>query len=142
MKGLFALLFLMALPAMADQVITNTYTDGQAARITKAMNRANAASCAAEKLPASCDTTQLRTAFCTRIGYPGVSQCAGSTQFIIYPNITVFAKRTLLDKIAEWQKADEAEDKAAAKAAWDAKTQAQRDALCPSFGLTAPCTPF
>ena len=163
MKRLFAVLCLIAAPALADQVITNSYTDGQAARITRAMNRVNAQTCAYRGLPASCNTTQVREQFCKTNGIggqttcvPGVlptdpqvctttpldATCNGATQFIVYGNITQFDKRVLLEKITEWTTADEAEDRAAAKAAWDAKTQAAKDALCPSFGLTAPCTPF
>lgn len=154
MKKLLALAFLLLAPALAaDVTITNTYTDGQAARITRAMNRVNKATCAYRGLPANCTTTQVREQFCKTNGFGGqpipgggttplVSDCNGATQFIVYNNITQFDKRTLLDKIDEWSKQDEADDKAAAKAAWDAKTQTQKDALCPSFGLTAPCTPF
>lgn len=158
MKKLFLALLLLALPALGDVTITNTYTGGQAARITKAMARVNKATCAYRGLPASCTTTQVREQFCKTNGVGGqpirnaqgeitgytplVSDCPGATQFIVYNTITQFDKRTLLEKISEWQTQEEAEDRAAAKAAWDAKTQAQKDALCPSFGLTAPCTPF
>jgi hypothetical protein len=158
MKKLLLTLLLLALPAVGDVTITNTYTDGQAARITRAMQRVNKATCAYRGLPANCTTTQVREQFCKTNGFGGqpildvngnvigttplVSDCNGATQFIVYGNITQFDKRTLLEKIAEWQTQEEAEDRAAAKAAWDAKTQAQKDALCPSFGLTAPCTPF
>lgn len=147
------LLLLLAAPALADVTITNSYTDGQAARITRAMNRVNAATCTYFGLPANCNTTQARQVFCRRNGFGGqpiegggttplVSDCNGATQFIVYNNITVFEKRTMLEKVNEWATEDEAEDRAAAKAAWDSKTQAQKDALCPSFGLVAPCTPF
>jgi hypothetical protein len=157
MKKLILALTLLALPALGDQTITNTYTDGQAARITRAMNRVNKATCAYRGLPASCTTTQVREQFCKTNGFGGqpilvdgvqtgttplVSDCNGATQFIVYGNITVFEKRTMLEKVAEWTTQDEADDRAAAKAAWDAKSQAAKDALCPSFGLTAPCTPF
>lgn len=159
MKKLLSLLaFLVALPAFGDVTITNTYTDGQAARITRAMNRVNAATCAYRGLPANCNTTQVREQFCKTNGFGGqpildangvqtgttplVSDCNGATQFIVYGNITLFDKRVLLEKISEWHAQDEADDRAAAKAAWDAKSQAQKDALCPSLGLTAPCTPF
>jgi hypothetical protein len=73
---------------------------------------------------------------------PLVSDCNGATQFIVYNTITQFDKRVLLDKITEWTALDEADDKAAAKAAWDAKTQAQKDAICVSLGLSAGCVAF
>ena len=159
-KTLLALAFLLALPAFGQATITNDYSAGQVARITRAMNRENAKTCAYFGLAANCTTPKMREQFCKRAGFGGVttcdntktppvcvttplvSDCPGATQFIVYPNITAFDKRTLLLKIDEWAKEDDAADRAAAKAAWDAKTQAQKDALCPSFGLTAPCTPF
>ena len=158
MKKLLVLL-LLALPALGDQTITNSYTDGQAARITRAMNRANAATCAHRGLPASCTTTQVREQFCKTNGIGGqpildangnqtgttplVSDCPGATQFIVYGNITVFEKRTMLEKVAEWTTQDEADDRAAAKAEWEKKTQAQKDAVCiDTFKLAAGCTPF
>ena len=157
MKKLLILL-LFAAPAFGQATISNDYTAGQVARITRAMNRVNAATCAYRGLPANCTTTQVREQFCKGNGFGGqpiydangvqtgttplVSDCNGATQWIVYGNITQFDKRVLLEKITEWTTQDEADDKAAAKAAWDAKTQAQKDALCPSLGLTAPCTPF
>ena len=156
MKKLLSLLaFLVALPLAADQTITNTYTDGQAARITRAMNRENAKTCAYFGLAANCTTPKMREQYCKRAGFGGqpipppgsgttplVSDCPGATQFIIYPNITSFDKRTLLDKINEWQKQDAADDAAAAKAAFLAKTTAEQNAICTSLGLPAGCTPF
>lgn len=157
-KYLILLAVFLALPAMGQATISNDYTAGQVARITRAMQRVNKETCAYRGLPANCTTVQVREQFCKTNGFGGqpirnaqgeitgytplVSDCNGATQFVVYANITQFDKRTLLEKITEWQTQDEAEDKAAAKAAWDAKTQAQKDALCPSFGLTAPCTPF
>lgn len=146
-------LLLLAAPALADVTITNSYTDGQAARITRAMNRVNAATCTYFGLPANCNTTQARQVFCQRNGFGGqpiegggttplVSDCNGATQFLIYGNITLFNKRVLLEKIAEWTAQDAADDTAAAKAAFDAKTQPQKDAICASLGLAAGCTPF
>ena len=162
MKKLLAVL-LLAAPLAADVTITNVFTDNQHARMERARARVNAASCAYRGLPANCNTTQLRQQFCKTNGFGGVttcvpnvtpgqppvctttplvSDCNGATQFIIYPSAESFVKRTMLEKVDDWTKQDESDDRAAAKAAWDAKTQAQKDALCPSFGLTAPCTPF
>lgn len=158
MKKLFALaVFLFALPLYGQATITNDYTAGQVTRITRAMNRVNAATCKYRGLPASCTTTQVREQFCKTNGFGGqpiivdgvqtgttplVSDCNGATQFIVYGNITQFDKRTLLEKIDEWAKQDDADDKAAAAAAWAAKTQAQKDAICTSLGLPAGCTAF
>lgn len=158
MKKLLVLL-LLALPAFGDVTITNTYTDGQAARITRAMNRVNRDLCTYFGKPASCNTTQVRQVFCQRNGFGGqpikdengnvigttplVSDCNGATQFIIYPSLETFAKRELLRLSTEqYASAEAAEDRAAAKAAWDAKTQAQKDAICTSLGLPAGCTAF
>ena len=163
MKKLLLTVLLLALPAFGQATITNDYTAGQVASITRAMNRENAKTCAYFGLAANCTTPKMREQFCKRAGFGGVttcvpnavpgqppvctttplvSDCPGATQSIVYPNITAFDKRTLLLKIDEWHKTDEAEDRAAAKAAWDAKTQAAKDALCPSLGLAAGCTPF
>jgi hypothetical protein len=142
MKKLILAILLVALPLGADVVITNSYTDGQAARITRAMKRVNKETCAYFGLPADCTTTQARTVFCERNGNGAVSDCPGATQFIVYPNITLFDKRVLLEKIAEWTLQDAADDAAAAKASFDAKTQAQKDAICTSLGLAAGCTPW
>lgn len=161
------LVALVALPALGDVTITNTYTDGQAARITRAMNRVNTATCAYFGLPSSCNTTQARQVFCQRNGIGGVttcepdplstpenplppvctttplvSDCPGATQYIVYGNITLFDKRVLLEKIAEWTAQVAADDAAAAKAAFDLLTQPQKDAVCASLGLPAGCTPF
>ena len=142
MKRLLAIaILLVALPLAADVTITNTYTDAQALRITRAMNRTNAATCSYFGLPANCTTTQARTVFCQRANLAG-SACEGSTQFIIYANVTQFDKRVLLEKITEWTTQDAADNAALAKAAFDAKTQAQKDAICVSLGLAAGCTPF
>ena len=163
MKRLLVLLAFCAMPVMADVVISNTYSDGQAARITRAMNRVNSSTCAYRGLPASCTTTQVREQFCKTNGIGGQTTCVpnvnpalpqvctttpldatcnGATQFIVYNTITQFDKRVLLEKITEWTTQDEADDRAAAKAAWDAKTQAQKDAICASLGLPAGCTAF
>lgn len=141
MKRLLVLALLLAPVAAADVTITNTYTDAQAARITRAMNRTNAATCAHFGLPANCTTVQVRTEFCKRANLSG-SDCAGATQFIVYGNITQFDKRTLLEKIVEWTTQDAADDAAAAKAAFLAKTTAEQNAICTSLGLPAGCTPF
>ena len=134
--------FLLALPLAADVTITNTYTDAQAARITRAVNRVNAATCGYFALAPGCTTTQVRTEFCKRAGLGPGSACDGATQFIIYANVTQFDKRVLLEKIVEWQAQDAADDVAAAKAAFEAKTQPEKDAICVALGLTAGCSPF
>ena len=134
--------FLLALPLAADVTITNTYTDAQAARITRAMNRVNTATCSYFGLPSSCNTTQARTVFCQRAGFGAVAACDGATQFIVYTNITQFDKRVLLEKIQGWTAQDAADDAAAAKAAFEAKTQPEKDAICVALGLTAGCSPF
>ena len=157
-KLLLALALLLAFPALGDVTITNTYTDGQAARITRAMNRVNKATCAYRGLPANCTTVQVREQFCKTNGIGGqpildangvqtgttplVSGCNGATQFIVYGNITVFEKRTMLEKVTEWMNEEAAEDKAAAAAAFAAKTVAEKDAVCTSLGLAAGCSPF
>lgn len=129
-------------PVQADVTISATFTDGQAARIDRARVRANRTVCAYFGLPASCNTTQVRTEFCKRAGFSG-SACDGATQFIIYGTVELFAKRELLRLVSEQYVSEEAdEDVAAAKAAWAAKTQPEKDAICASLGLAAGCTPF
>jgi hypothetical protein len=158
MKKLILGILLFAAPALADVTISATFTDGQAARIERARARVNKETCKYRGLPADCTTTQVRQQFCKTNGIGGqpildkngnqtgttplVSDCPGATQFIVYPSAESYVKRTLLDKINDWQTQDEADDKAAAKAAWDAKTQPQRDAICVSLGLPAGCVAF
>jgi hypothetical protein len=156
MKKLLAIL-LLATPLAADVTITNVFTDGQAARIERARARVNKEACAYRGLPANCNTTQLRQQFCKTNGFGGqpiivdgvqtgttplVSDCSGATQFIIYPSAETFVKRTMLEKVREWTTQDESDDRAAAKASWDAKTQVQKDAICASLGLPAGCVAF
>lgn len=150
MKRLLVLTLFLALVAIlapgqaaqADVTISATFTDGQAARIDRARVRINRATCAYFGLPANCNTTQARTVFCQRANLTG-SACEGATQFIIYGTVELFAKRELLRLTSEQYAAEEvADDAAAAKAAFDGKTQAQKDAICASLGLAAGCTPF
>lgn len=142
MKRLLILALLLAPVAAADVTTTATFTDQQAARITRAMKRTNTETCAHFGLPAACTTLQARAVFCQRANLTG-TDCAGATQFLIYPTIDAYLKREMLKMVNEtFTAADAAEDKAAAAAAWAAKTQAQRDAICATLGLPAGCTAF
>lgn len=164
MKKLFALaLFLVALPALAQQTISNDYNAPQVAKFMRAMTRANTQTCARYGLPPSCTMPQARQQFCKSTGVGGqttcipnadptkppicvttplTSTCAGSTSVIIYNDLVAFHKRESLRLISEeYDKKDQAEDVTAFLASPATATKPLKDAWCASIGKAAGCLP-
>lgn len=167
MKKLILALCLLALPAFAG---TYTLTTNAAAdtKLEKARLRANAQTCTYYGLPKTCSQTQAREIFCKRANFGGVttcvpdptstpqnpkpqictttplvSNCDGATQVDVYTTVQKFIDGEFIRLVRdEYGPKNDAEDKAAARAAWPTMTQADRDAVCGKIGLLPGCDPW
>lgn len=127
MKKLVLALFALALAASAAADVTYTVTvnDANGARVERARVRTNTATCAASNLPANCTQPQARVLNPTAVIY-------NTAQEYIDKAVVGGYVQSLKD-------IDTSDDRQQAKAAWDAKTAAQKDAACATFGLPAGC---
>lgn len=124
MKKTFALvLILIAAPAFAGSY-TITTTAGQDAVLTRVMTQINDETCISAGLPAGCSAALLA------VSDP-------SKQLV--PNVTALIKQLALQGYQQYK--DRA-DKVDRDAAWAAKTQVQRDAICTSLSMAAGCVPW
>ena len=153
MKRLVLLLTLAALPALAGSY-TITTSASQDAKLDKARLRHNRTICQYYGLPGTCTQTQAREQFCKRANFGGqpiggggttplVSDCAGATQVDVYTTVQKFLDGEIVRLIRdEYGPKNDQADKASAREAWPTLTQAQRDAVCSSLGLSANCDPW
>ena len=152
-KKLILALALLALPAFAGTYSITT-SASQDAKLDKARLRHNREICKYYGLPGTCTQTQAREQFCRRANFGGqpiggggttplVSDCAGATQVDVYTTVQKFLDGEVVRLVRdEYGPKNDADDKAAARAAWPTLTQAQRDAVCSSLGLSAGCDPW
>lgn len=154
-KLLIALALLLAFPALAGTYSITT-TANQDGVLAKAMNRANAATCRYFGQAVGCTQASVRREFCRRNGIGGqpiydangvqtgttplVSDCAGATQFDIYPDVQKFLDKEIVRLVKEEYGPKNAQENAAEiQRLIESGTQAQRDAFCAAVPLPAGC---
>jgi hypothetical protein len=157
MKYFFLILTLLASPLLAGSY-TLTTTAPQDTALTRAMNRANAATCKYWGQTVGCTQAQARREFCRRAGFGGVTTCTdpanpatctttplvavcdGSNQVDVFTDVPTFLQREVVNMVRDTYSATSiADDKAAFQAALDAANQAKKDAACVALGLLAGC---
>lgn len=140
--AILAVLSLLSLPAFAGSY-TLTTTAAQDAILTRTVARTNAATCLYYGLSVDCTQAQARKAFCRAASLGDVANCDGATQVDIYADVPTFLQREVVRLVKEtYGPRAQADDAAAAKAAFEAMTVAQKNAQCAALGLAAGCVPF
>lgn len=141
MKKVLVVLALTAAPAFAASH-TITTTANQENALTRAMNRANAATCKYYGQSAGCTEVQARTEFCRRAGFPLVANCDGANQVDVYATVSAFLQGEVIRLVKdEYGPKGDAEDKATFDATLKDANKAKKDAACVALGLAAGCLP-
>lgn len=147
-KFLFLAPTLLAASALAAVAVSFNVSDANAARIDRERLRVNKIACESFGLPAACTQAQARAAFCARDGasaptHPCTFGGVDSSTVRIYGTTSEFVDVEVIKEYTrELRARQDQEDKSAAKAAFDAKSQAEKDAICTALGLTAGCQPW
>lgn len=141
-KLLIIAVLLLALPAWAGSY-TLTTTTTQDNVLARTVSRTNAATCRYYGLPVGCTQPQARRAFCRAANLGDVATCEGANQVDIYADVASFLQREVVRLVREtYGPQAQADDAAAAKAAFESMTVAQKNAQCAALGLAAGCNPW
>ena len=124
-RSLIALAVLLSAALAFAGSYSITTTAGQDARLERARVRMNKATCGALSLPASCTQPQAR---------------AKDSAANVYSNVADYLDRYVIAQhLASLKTADTADDAAQALAAWTAKSDADKNAVCALLGLPSGC---
>ena len=125
MKKLFTLGFLLIAAVVSAGSYTINTSAANDTRLARHLARVNKATCASVGLPADCTQAQARNV------QPGLD---------VYSNVQDMVDRLIVGGFLKGLKAaDTSDDAEQAKALWDAKTDAQKNAVCAAIGLPSGC---
>ena len=146
MKKLLAVL-LLASPALGVTGTIN-WTDAQNSRFDRDRLRLNAATCVSFGLGAACTQAQARTAFCAQPGSdsptaPCTVNGKSSGDVLVYGTVAEYLDKYVITAFffPNLKQTQQIEDKNSFDKWVLTASQAQKDAVCVSAGLSAGCLP-